>query len=111
MFTAEDATEYEKLDNIQQNAYRYADKRCRKIRAGEIQYEPDKIQHYGIIIRLCTLIIRKKCDCKVSSRIITRLAKKVDIKDPFNLSIEEAKELRKIARKEYMRNKPNSREL
>ena len=45
LFTAEDATEYEKLDNIQQNAYRYADKRCRKIRAGEIQYEPDKIQH------------------------------------------------------------------
>ena len=99
------------MDNIQQNAYRYADKRCRKPRAGEVQFEPDKIQHYSIIIRLCTLLIRKKCDCKVSSSIIKRLAKKTDVKDPFNLSIDEVKELRKIARKEYMRNKPNSREL
>ena len=76
LFTAADALEYEKLDNIQQNAYRFADKGCRKLKAGEVQYEPNKIQHYGIIIRMCTLLIRKKCDCKVSSRIISRLAKK-----------------------------------
>lgn len=35
----------------------------------------------------------------------------MDIKDPFSLSIDEAQKLRKNARKEYMRNKPTSREL
>ena len=30
LFTAEDAAEYEKLDNIQQNAYKFTEKRCRK---------------------------------------------------------------------------------
>ena len=59
LFTAEDAEEYEKLDNIQVNVYRFAEKRCRKLKAGEVQYEPEKIQHFGIIVRLCTLLIRK----------------------------------------------------
>ena len=111
LFTEDDAVEYEKLDNIQQNAYVYAEKRCRKLKAGEVCYEPKKIQHYGILIRLSTLIIRKQCECKVSTRLIERLAKKTNTKDPFSMSVDEAKELRKVARKEYMRNKPNSREL
>lgn len=111
LFTVDDAAEYEKLDNIQVNAYRFAEKRCRKLKAGEIQFEPEKIQHYGIIIRLCTLLIRRKCNCKVSLSILRRLAKKEKIKDPLQYSVDEAKTMRKHARQEYMKAKPNSREL
>ena len=109
--TAEQIIEYEKLDKIQQNAFLYADKRCRKLRVGEVAYEPEKIQRFGLVIRLYTLIIRKKCNCNVSASLIRRLAKKSNTLNAFDMTIDDAKLARILARSEYSKLKPNSREL
>ena len=58
--------EYEKCDRIQCNAFKYADKRCRKLRAGEVCYSREEIQRYGMIIRLCTYLIRKNTSVKLA---------------------------------------------
>lgn len=110
-FTVEHAKEYEKRDNIQLNAFKYADKRCRKLKMGEVRFAGDEIQKYGAIIRLCTYLIRNKCNCKVSVSVIRKVAKKAKISDPFSLSIDDAKTLRSEARSTYRRLKPNSREI
>ena len=109
--TEEQIREYEKCDNILVNAFKYADKRCRNLRMGEVCYEPEKIQRYGTMIRLCTYLIRKKCNRKVSSSKIRKLAKKLDVSKPFEISVDDAVALRAEARKEYMKHKPNSRTL
>lgn len=110
-FTPDMEKEYEKCDNIQCNAFRYADKRCRKLKAGEVCYEPDKIQRHGLIVRLYTYLICKKNNCKVSSSLIKRVAKKAIIDNPFDITVDDAIALRNESRKEYYRLKPNSRTI
>lgn len=109
--TDEQFREYEKCDNILINAFKFADKRCWKLRMGEVCFEPEKIQNYGTMIRLCTYLIRKKCNRKVNSSKIRTLAKKLDISKPFEISVDDTVALRAEARKEFMKLKPNSRSL
>ena len=50
---------YEKLDRIQVSAFHYANKRCRKLRCGEVP-SSDILNQFGGLIRLWTCVIRKK---------------------------------------------------
>ena len=98
--TPEYINKYEKLDRIQVSAFHYADKRCRKLRCGEVP-SSDVLNHCGNQIRLWTLVIKKKLGCKVSSRFIMRVAGECDIASPMSVSITLAREWRAQAWKEY----------
>jgi len=103
--------EYEKLDRLQVDAFRYANKRCRRLRFGAAPYAPEAAQYEGEKANLFTLIIRRKLGCHVSSNTIRKISQKCGVNDPFSLGIEEAKRLRALAWKEYKRLKPNSRSI
>ena len=45
-------TLYNKLDNLQWQAFRYADKKCRKLRVGDVAFEPETVQIEGKRIAL-----------------------------------------------------------
>ena len=74
-------------------------------------FTPEAAQLEGRKAHLCTLIIRRKVGCKVSSKTIHRLGKKCGITQPFKMNIEEAKVLRAAVWKEYNQLKPNSRTI
>ena len=102
---------YEKIERITESAFRYSNKRCRKLRTGNVAFAPDDVQKYGKRIRLWDLVIQKKSGCKVNYSRIRRLAKQCKIKLPMNVSVVQAKSFRKKARKKYYRVRPFSSEL
>ena len=106
-FTQKHEKEYEKLDRLQMCAFQYANKRCRKLRFGEVAFAPAAAQLVGRKAHLGTLVIRRKSGCPVSSSTIKRLGEKCEILHPLKMSVEEAKTLRANAWKEYNRLKPN----
>ena len=91
---------YEKLDRIQVSAFAYANKRCRKLRCGDVP-SSDILNYFGSLIRLWTYVIRKKRGCKVSSKMIARLAAACDISKPMSVSVALANEWRAQAWKDY----------
>ena len=54
---------------------------------------------------------KKKCGKRVSTRLISRLGKKLGITQPMRITLKEMKERRTEARKKYDRLKTNSREI
>lgn len=98
--TDEYIAKFEKLDRIQVSAFRYADKRCRKLRCGDVP-SSDLLNHYGCQIFLWTLVIRKKLGCKVSSRLIMRTAGEYGVENPMSVSTDLAREWRVQAWKDY----------
>ena len=109
--TQDEIALYEKMDRIQMQAFNYANKRCRKLRQGEVQYVPEIIQVEGRKISLWTLVVRRKAGKHVSTKVIRKLAKKCNINNPMKCTIDEAKNHRREAWKCYKKLKPNSREL
>ena len=107
----DEQTLYEKMDRCQVQAFHYAEKRCRKLRFGQVHYAPEDIQSEGRKISLWTLVIRRKAGKHVSTRVMRRLAKKCNINRPMKCSIEEVKSHRREAWKQYKKLKPNSRKL
>ena len=103
--------EFVLIDKAFVGAFKYANKRCKKLKSGEVAYAPEEIQVQGRKIRLWTFCIRKRCGRRISSSLIRRLAKKLKITHPLNYSLEDMKEKRTEARKSYDRLKPNSREI
>ena len=111
VMTKDQIIEYEKLDRLYTQAFQFANKRCNKVKTGEVAYAPQEIQCEGRKIHLWTLCIRRKKGCHVSNTLIKRLAKAVDIEDPMKVTLEEMEGKRKEAWKVYRAVKPNSREI
>ena len=91
---------YEKLDRIQVSAFAYANKRCRKLRCGDVP-SSDILTYFGSLIRLWTYVIRKKRGCKVSSKMIARLAATCNVEKPMSVSVALANEWRAQAWRDY----------
>ena len=103
--------EYESLDRFYVEAFKYADKRCRKLKAGQIGFAPEEIQIEARKMHLWTLCIRKHHGCNVSSKLIKRLAKQLKIKRPMQIDIELMVQYRLEAKVQYEDLKPNSKEI
>ena len=110
-FTAAHAEEYEKLDRLQVHAFNHANKRCRKLRMGEVAFAPEEIQLEGRKAHLCTLILRKRAGCLVSAKTINRLGKKCGTPSPLKMPNDEAKNLRAQSWKQYRTLKRNGRTI
>ena len=97
-----------KLDRSITNSIRFAEKKCRKLRAGQVPYSPE-IHEAGCIINVWNNIIRKKKGCNISTSYIRRISKKVNISINVNdISLEECENERKIAAKKYRKLKRNA---
>ena len=91
---------YEKLDRILVSAFQYANKRCRKLRMGSVP-SSDDLTLAGMHIRLWRNVIRKKVGCKISSKLIQRIANECGISCPMQKSLTEAINLRADAWRNY----------
>ena len=103
--------EYEKMDKLYVAAFHYANKRCRKLKTGDVAFAPETLQLEARKANLWVLCLRKVRGCRVSSKLIKRIAKSVKIKDPMMVSVEEMEMRRNDAFKAYRELKPNSREI
>ena len=84
--TTAQAKEFEDLDKIRDKGMKYAEKHCRKLRMGKIQWSP-ALQYARDTITVWKLIRRRLKKCKVGARRIIRLKKKLKMKGNTNLSL------------------------
>ena len=90
-----------RLDRLNTQLIRHAEKNCRKLKMGAIPYTPD-ISTLGLAVYVWRLIEKKREGRKISSRYLRRKANQCGI---FNYSIvptEECRRARAIAFKEYI---------
>ena len=78
------------LDSDVTSTTKYAEKKCRKLRMGQIEFTAESAK-LRVDIELWNVVIRKKNGANVSSTYIKRLAKHCNIVNPMNLSIEDCK--------------------
>ena len=100
---------YEKIDKYITECCLVAEKRCRKIRAGNVPFSP-LVDTAAKTIYLWSLILSKMRGTKVSSSLIKRLAKKCDIIIDNTLTYEQIRILRNTAIKRYKKLKPNAKQ-
>ena len=78
---------YDKLDRFQYEAFKYSNKRCRKLRMGAVDYVPEEIQIFGKTINFWNLVKRRKLGCRIGYRRIVNLAKSLNIENPLEFSM------------------------
>ena len=109
--TKEQGEVYEKMDRLYVATFHYANKRCRKLKAGEVAFAPETLQLEARKANLWVLCLRKARGCRVSSKLIKRIAKSVKIEDPMSVTLGDMEMRRNEAFKQYRTMKPNSREI
>ena len=105
----EEIEQLESFDRISTCAVRYADKHCRKLCMGQVPFS-DVRQNAGEHIALWKLVIRKKQGCNVSSKLISNLSKKLEVKRPMNLQLKDCYKERNNAYKRYKDIKKKAKE-
>ena len=95
----EQQEEYEILDKIRETSMKKAEKKCRKLKMGAVQWSP-KLQKSMDTITYYTLCLRQSCGRKVSSSILYRLSKKIGCM-AINSSKEELEAKLEVAYKNY----------
>ena len=104
------AKEYEELDQIREAGMLYAEKRCRKLRMGKIQWSP-ALQKARNLITFWTLVRKRLKGCNVGARRLIRLKKKLKIKGNTQLPLKEVEVQLKKARERYKVCKHNDKVL
>ena len=99
--------EYERIDSFITECCLTAEKRCRKVRVGNIPFSPI-VDTAAKTIYLWSLILSKMRGTKVSTSLIRRLAKKCEITVDMSLTYEDVRLLRNKAIKRYKQLKPNA---
>ena len=105
--TEEQKEEFERIDRYVTECCLKAEKRCRKVRAGNVPFSPI-VDTAAKSINIWSLVLSKMRGCKVSSSLIKRLAKKCDIVIGPALTYEEVRKLRNNAIKRYKILKPTA---
>jgi hypothetical protein len=109
--TADQIEEYETIDRIRRNHIRSAERKCRKLRTGNVPFS-DTLQHERNTIAAYSLLLKFKKRLKVSSRRLTRSLKKAGI--PTSIkgdSVLVVQDELKAAYKRYFTLKKNSSAL
>ncbi len=104
------ATEYKKLDNIRCTITCQAEKQCRKLRKGQVDFSPE-LQQASRQIAAWSLMRKKALGKKVSSRLISRSLKKANLSPSIHsFSKEQIKAALKTAFTTYYTVKNNHRD-
>lgn len=99
-----------KINNIKNEARKYADKHCRKFRTGNVAFSPE-VQTAGKAIQLWKGVIKKKLRCQYSSSKLSRLAKAVKVDNPLQYSLDEARAKQAEAEAHYYTLKKQSKQI
>lgn len=94
----------ETLDKVISEGMIHAEKKCRRIRMGEVPFS-DTLIKAGMKIRVWNLVIRHKERNTVNTRTIRRLAKKCKLQQVLSESIETARQKLEEAWKQYKKYK------
>jgi hypothetical protein len=78
------------LDLLRASGMRYAEKRCRKLCMGAVEFSPEVNRAYDLL-QLWRMVTDRKEGKKRSSRKIRRLAKKGNVQKPLSCSLEQAR--------------------
>ena len=76
--TEDQMEEYEEIDKIREECMMQAEARCRKLKMGGKKWSPE-LQRARDRIKLWTLVLRRHNKCRVSTRSIIRLNKKLEV--------------------------------
>jgi len=98
MSRSEVIQEYEALDLIRCEATQYAERRCRKLKTGQVAFSPE-LNESRQRIRASLLLVSKAKKVKVSSRLLKRSLKKVNI--PMEMRSLQLEELQEKLKGEY----------
>jgi hypothetical protein len=82
---------YNEVDSIRTKAILFADRRCRKLRMGQIPFSPTLVENWKKILAW-KLLIRKLSGNKIDSKYLLRTLKAAGIKNHHDLSLSDAKE-------------------
>jgi hypothetical protein len=96
-----------RLDKIKTELMREAEKKCRKLKMGAVDFSP-AMAAAGDLVRLRGLVKRRGLGHRIASRTIQRLAKKLKVKKPLSCTLEQATVLHKEAMEAYYILKPNA---
>ena len=102
--------EYEKIMKLRQECMQYADKHCRKLKMGNIEYSP-LLNKSRLTIKLWRGAIKKKSGGKFSTKKLKRLEVKTQINNSMGFTLDEMKIKENHAWKEYWKNKNKAKEL
>jgi hypothetical protein len=109
--TPDQIREYKTIDKIRRNHVRSAEKRCRKLRTGNVPYS-DTLQTSRNKIQAFSLLLKFKRGLKVSSRLLSRSLKKAGIPTTTKAnSIIVIQDELKVEYKHYYSLKKTSKEL
>ena len=95
------------LDKVRAEGMRFAEKRCRKLCMGEVDFSPAVIQA-GRILDLWRLVWRRKRGYRVGSTRIRRLARRAQISRPLSVTTAEAEQRFREAGRAYRQLKPRA---
>jgi len=79
----------EKFDKLKADGMRMAEKRCRRLRMGLIQFSPE-LNQWRLQKELWRLVIRRKLGRRVCATTIRRMATRIQVADPLATSLRDA---------------------
>ena len=102
--------EIEKIDKTRTEIVKKGEKKCRKLKMGQVPFSPTDVQCHTRLIEFWTLVIKKKGKRKISSRLITRKEKLCGLKNSMQYTVENALEFRSAAWRAYKIAKKTAKE-
>ena len=90
--TPQQQTQLERIDDVVSDGMRYAEKKCRKLAMGGLDFSPDMLQAWDTL-RLWAMVKQRLENKRRSRTKIRRLAKKLKIDQPMNKTITEVDNL------------------
>ena len=89
-FTEGQRLALERLDRIRTEGMLHAERKCRKLAMGQVSYSPE-VDHARKTRALWHLVVRKRRGKRVSSSLIRRKAKQLQIPCPLSVTLAQAK--------------------
>ena len=77
--------ELDEIDAVQISIALKAEKKCRKIKTGQVPFALNEVQQYGKEIRLWTMVNNKNGGQKISSKLMDHHARALKIRKYMNL--------------------------
>ena len=102
--------DFEKVVELRNQGWKYADKGCRKLPMGKVPFSPT-IKMAGASMELWQGVIKKKLHCRFSMSKIRRLQRKAGINNAMHLTLEETREKLRLATSKYKRLKKDAKQL
>ena len=104
------AQQYEHILQQREEGWRYADKKCRKLKMGAVPYSPT-IKKAGATVALWEAVLKKKRRCVFSQSRLRQLERDTGIRNSMHCTIDEATAHLRLAKTKYKRVKKDAKQL